>query len=122
MAYDTYTSLNIKSSEFTDLSVRAKIKLNLTRKTGIKTGYRPNHVFEYNDNGNLNTFIGEIQFDKDKTLLPGEEGIVKVRFLFTMPLEKYINIGRQWFIHEGKYKIGEAEIIEIIEQPSVLLE
>ena len=33
------------------------------RKTGIKTGYRPNHVFEYEKGMFKQTYIGQITFD-----------------------------------------------------------
>lgn len=84
------------------------------RQTGIKTGYRPNHVFEYNLEGNfLNTYIGEVEFEADKTILPGETSIVSVCFLKQPDLEKYLHIGRLWYFHEGSKLIGHAEIIAI---------
>ena len=122
MAYDKYTLSSIRDQQAEntdDLFVKARLKLNNYRKTGIKTTYRPNHVFEYGDKGTLTTWIGEIQFDKEKTILPGEEAIVTVRFLFSSPIEKYINIGRKWFIHEGGNCVGEAEILEILDPATI---
>jgi hypothetical protein len=98
--------------------VKAKLTLRTTadggRQTGIKTGYRPNHVFEYNKNDQfLNTYIGQIDFDKDKIILPGETEIVTVCFLSHPDLDKYLHVGRQWFIHEGNKLLGQAEIISM---------
>jgi len=85
------------------------------RETGIKSGYRPNHVFEYDSKGDINyTFIGDINFDNTDLMMPGETLDVKVRFLTHQPIEKYLCIGEKWWIHEGPRKIGQAEIKEII--------
>ena len=99
--------------------VKALLTLRTTeeggRKTGIKTGYRPNHVFEYVDDGKLqNTFIGEIQFDLDKQILPGDTTLVTVRFLNSPELQKYLQVGRKWYIHEWPKLLGHAEIIKLL--------
>lgn len=63
------------------------------RKTGFKTGYRPNHVFEMPDDlKNLHTYIGDIQFDDQELIEPGETKIVTVRFLNVPQIEKYIKV------------------------------
>src|SRR5947209_8039812 len=97
--------------------IKAKLKLLPTSSDGrlsaIRTGYRPNHVFEYVDGQILQTFIGEIQFDNSEVIEPGEEAIVLVRFLFVPELEKYLQVGRRWWIHEGGRRVGEAVINEI---------
>ena len=99
------------------IKVNAKLKVKRTdeggRQTGFHCGYRPNHVFEYKDNSYLQTYIGDIQFDNQDTIRPGEEKNVTVRFLREQPTEKHLNIGRKWWIHEGSRVIGEAEIISI---------
>lgn len=82
------------------------------RETGIISGYRPNHVFEYTNGQLINTFVGDIKFDGN-TIDPGEQSVVTVRFLRSQPIEKYISIGRRWWIHEGPRVVGEAEILEI---------
>ncbi len=84
------------------------------RKNGIKSGYRPNHVFEYKGNTSdfVAAYIGEFEFDKE-WILPGETEIVIVRFLKHQNIADLIETGRVWWIHEGPAKIGEAEIIEI---------
>lgn len=118
MAYDKYTSSSIldqKYDKMDNLFVKALLKLNNKRTTGIKTGYRPNHVFEYYPDGIIRTFVGEIQFEKDKIIMPGEEAIVTVCFLLCVPIEKYISLGKKWFVHEAGNKIGDAEILEILD-------
>lgn len=119
-AYDKYTLTSIRDLEYENngglLSVKAKLKLNTTeeggRQTGIISGYRLNHVFEYNDNGQLlQTYIGDIIFEGKPTIDPGEEREVTVRFLINQPIEKYLEKGRIWWIYEGPRQIGRAEII-----------
>ncbi len=120
MAYDKYTLTSIRDLEYENngelLSVQAKLKLKTIdeggRQTGVISGYRPNHVFEYNDNGQLlQTFIGDIVFEGKPIIEPGEEREVTVRFLINQPIEKYLDKGRIWWIHEGSRQIGQAEII-----------
>lgn len=59
MAYDKYTLASIKelTNQYGLLIVKARIKLIPTeqggRKTGIISGYSPNHVFEYASEGKL---------------------------------------------------------------------
>lgn len=120
MAYDKYTLTSIRDLEYENngglLIIKAKLKLKSTeeggRQTGFISGYRPNHVFEYNDNGQLlQTYIGDIIFEGTPTIEPGEEREVTVRFLMNQPIERYLDRGRIWWIHEGAKQIGQAEII-----------
>lgn len=120
MAYDKYTLTSIRDLEYENkgglLTVKAKLKLKSTeeggRQTGFISGYRPNHIFEYNDNGQLlQTYIGDIIFEGTPTIEPGEEREVTVRFLMNQPIERYLDKGRIWWIHEGPKQIGQAEII-----------
>jgi translation elongation factor EF-Tu-like GTPase len=98
--------------------VKAKITMKTTedggRISGFKSGYRPNHVFELPDNlKNLRTYIGDIRFDDQELIEPGETKIVTVRFLKNPEIEKYINVGQKWFINEAARTLGFGEIIEI---------
>jgi len=98
--------------------VKAKIIMKATdnggRKSGFKSGYRPNHVFELPaDLRNLKTYIGDIQFDDQELIEPGETKIVTVRFLKTPKIEKYINVGQKWLINEAARTLGFGEILEI---------
>jgi translation elongation factor EF-Tu-like GTPase len=120
MAYDKYTLTSIRDLDYESkldlLTVKAKLTMKRTeeggRKTGFISGYRPNHVFEYNQRQLLQTFIGDIKFEGQDTIEPGEQKLVTVRFLLNQPIEKYISIGRKWWIHEGQTVIAEAEIVE----------
>jgi len=117
MAYNKYTLASIKEliNENGLFIVKARIKLISTeeggRKTGIISGYRPNHVFEYTSEGKLQrTYIGDINFGGED-LMPGEERIATVRFLLVKELEQYLTKGRKWWLHEGPNVIGEAEVL-----------
>ncbi|WP_316768151.1 hypothetical protein [Pedobacter frigiditerrae] len=97
--------------------VKAKITMKTTeeggRQSGFKSGYRPNHVFEMPDNlKNLRTYIGDIQFDDEDLIEPGETKIVTVRFLKVPEIEKYILVGQKWFINEAARTLGIGEILE----------
>jgi translation elongation factor EF-Tu-like GTPase len=97
--------------------VKAKITMKTTdesgRQTGFKSGYRPNHVFEFPVNSQiLRTYIGDIQFDDQELIEPGETKVVIVRFLKTPQVEKYIKVGQKWFINEGAITLGFGEILE----------
>lgn len=97
--------------------VKAKITMKTTeeggRQSGFKSGYRPNHVFEMPDNlKNLRTYIGDIQFDGQALIEPGETKIVTVRFLKVPEIEKYIMVGQKWFINEAARTLGVGEILE----------
>ena len=102
-----------------DLSiVKAKIYFKTAaeggRATGIKSGYRPNHTFEQPKNiKNIQTFIGDIQFDDQEFIETGEIKIVTVRFLRNQIVEKFISLGQKWFIYEVPRLVAEGEIIEI---------
>nr|WP_315220246.1 hypothetical protein [uncultured Flavobacterium sp.] len=120
MAYDKYTLISYKDLQYENsdqlFSIKANIRLKNTieggRLTGIMSGYRPNHVFEYANDGKINqTFMGDIIFENQSTIEPGEEKIVTVRFLLNQPIEKYLNKGQIWWIHEGANLVGSAEIL-----------
>jgi len=101
------------------IDIKAKLTLYPTekggRKTGIKTDYRPNHVFEYKENSSdfVATYIGQIEFEKE-LILPNETENVKVRFLKHQNIADLIEKGRIWWIHEGPNKIEETVITEIL--------
>ena len=98
--------------------VKAKITMKTTaeggRQHGFKSGYRPNHVFELQANlQNLTTYIGDIQFDDQELIEPGETKVVTVRFLKIPQVEKYIKVGQKWFINEAARTLGYGEILEV---------
>ena len=57
----------------------------------------------------------QIEFEKE-LILPSETENVKVRFLKHQNIVDLIEKGRNWWIHEGPNKIGEAEITEILDE------
>jgi len=127
MAYDkytytSYTDLDVKDSNYL-IHVKAKIRFKTPqeggRKNGIKNGYRPNHVFEYKEDGELKeAFAGDIQVERNEFIELGKEYKVTVRFLLFQRIEKFMERGRKWWIHEGNRQVGEAEIIDF-EMPKV---
>jgi len=120
MAYDKYTyasftDLDVKHSQNL-IHVNAIIRLKKTeedgRTKGILSGYRPNHVFEYEESGKFKeAFMGDIHFEGDHFLELGEEHKVLVRFPFVQKIERFMDIGRTWWIHEADKIVGEAKIV-----------
>lgn len=121
MAYDrythtSYTDLDVINSPYL-ICVTAKIRFKTEeeggRVNGIKNGYRPNHVFEYKENGELKeAFMGDIGFDEPEILELGKEYEVAIRFPLVQRIERFMDIGRKWWIHEANRQLGEAEIIK----------
>lgn len=115
MAYDKYTLTSYKDIHFESpggvIPVRAKVKMKTTaeggRINGFVSGYRPNHVFEYN----AYSYIGDIIFEGQETVEPGEEKEVIVRFWIEQRIEEFLDRGRKWWIQEGSRVVGEAEVL-----------
>lgn len=121
-AYDKYSDYSITDFDLREtpdlIHVEATLKLLRAedggRKSGIKSGYRPDHIFEYQSNGQFKySFSGDIQFKHIELIMPGETQDVLVRFLSKQPIDQYMNINRVWWLHEGLTKIGEATINKI---------
>lgn len=121
-AWDKYTEKSITDFDLEETPPLYHVKCKLTlyskedggRETSIANGYRPDHVFEYEDDGRFKyAFIGDFQFGEDNWIEPGATQNALVRFLTHQPVEQYLNIGQKWWIHEGPKRIGEAEIINI---------
>jgi len=119
-AYNKYNIARDFSFDYRDrfIIVKARLTMKTTeqggRVHGFTSGYRPNHVFEYKEDGTLlETYIGDIIFEDQLTIDPGEEKVITVRFLSHQTIEKYLNTGRKWWIHEGSKCLGEAEVIDI---------
>ena len=84
------------------------------RTIGIKSGYRPNHVFQKpHDIKNMHCYIGDIQFDEHDCIEPGQTKTVTVRFLRNPIVERFIKVGLKWDIYEAPMPVAKAEIIEI---------
>jgi hypothetical protein len=98
--------------------VTASIRLRTTaeggRSTPIASGYRPNHVFEPFSNPKfIRAWMGEIRFSDVPLIFPGEPHLVEVLFVKFNMIERFMQVGRKWWIHEGPKLIGEGEIISI---------
>ena len=98
--------------------VKANIYLLTPEEGGItsaiKSGYRPNHVFENpNDFKNIHAYAGDIQFDEQDSIKPGQTKTVTVRFLRNPVVEKYIKVGQKWLFNEPPRLVGVGEIIEL---------
>lgn len=126
MAYDKYTLTSL--SDLVDkgnisIHVLAKISLLKTedggRKSGILSGYRPNHLFD-NDikTKGYNSFMGQITWEDNMMLLPGEERNVYIHFLGSAAIDKYLNIGQKWYLYEGPHMIGNAEMVSFLDTES----
>ncbi|GAB5551777.1 MAG: hypothetical protein Sapg2KO_13680 [Saprospiraceae bacterium] len=121
MAYDkytyaSYTDLDVKNSSYL-IEVKAKIRFKTPaeggRRHGVSSGYRPNHIFEYKENGEMvEAFMGDIGFDEPELLELGKEYNVLIAFPLIQRIERFMDKGRIWWIHEGPHNIGEAKIIE----------
>ena len=122
VAWDKYTSYSITDFDLEETPPFFEIKSNLRliesenggRKTSIRNGYRPDHVFEHEESGIVKyAFIGDIQLGDIEELNPGEQAKVKVRFLTHQPIEQHLKIGNKWSIHDGSKKVGTCEILNI---------
>ena len=125
--FDDFAWGKYKERSITDFSLQetprlyhVECKLRLFTKeeggrvTPIANGYRPDHVFEYEENGSfINAFMGDFQFGLNNFIEPGTNQIVTARFPTHQLIEQYLTIGQKWWIHEGLIKIGEAEMIKI---------
>ena len=57
--------------------------------------------------------MGDIQFDDQELIQPGETKIVTVRFLKVPQVEKHIKVGQKWFVNEGARTLRFGEILEV---------
>lgn len=121
-AWGKYTSYSITDFDLDEIppffEIETSLKLYETesggRKTPIENGYRPDHVFEYEETGIIKyAFIGDIQLGRLKNISTGEEAHITVRFLTHQPIEQHLEIGNKWWIHEGNNKVGEAKILNV---------
>lgn len=113
--YNFSDNLNIINNN--NIKIKAKLKLISTEDGGREipiTGlarFRPNHNF-----GNKNNrafYIGEISFDKNDLILPGDERTVDISFLNVIGLNDKIKKDVTWRIQEGPKLIAIGTILEI---------
>lgn len=123
MAYDSYTyasytDLDVENSPHI-INVKAKVRFKTTaeggRRNDVVSGYRPNHVFVYREDGHFReAYMGELQFTEPEWLTLGETYEIMVRFPLAQRIEHFLEVGRKWWIHEAQYCVGEAEVLEFI--------
>ena len=122
MAYDKYTLcslVDMVDDGNISITVKAKIRLLKTedggRQSGILSGYRPNHLFDNNiENGQYNSFMGQIIWEDKSMIYPGEERELIVSFVASSAMDKYLTIGQKWWLYEGPHWIGNGEILAFI--------
>lgn len=81
------------------------------RKTPFSNGYRPAFDFE-----SESLTSGRILLENEKLFYPGEIGEVKIEFLFEEFLKNKLEIGEKIYFYEGPNRLGEIEIIEILDK------
>jgi translation elongation factor EF-Tu-like GTPase len=95
--------------------VRAILRLLRTeeggRRTGVRSGYRPNHNFGGPDDPEF--YIGQIDFESGDIIEPGDSRKVVVRFISGPGLREKLQVGRSWRIQEGYRLVGEATVLEV---------
>ncbi len=106
-------------TSFKLIHVKAKVRFKTAeeggRTTGILSGYRPNHVFEYEEDGTFTqSWIGDIQFSEPEMLELGKEYELTVRFLWREQILPYFQKGRKWGLYEGDLQVGEGEILDFM--------
>ena len=56
--------------------------------------------------------MGDLQIEGNGFIELGKEYEVMIRFPLVQRIERFMNKGRKWWIHEASRQLGEAEIIE----------
>ena len=104
-----------KSEEISGVFVRAEIKFLSSeeggRKTPVTSRYRPNHVILPSKIG---TSIGQIMFEGDQWVNPGEEVEAEIQFMNFAALVDHIKKGFEWDIYEGPRLVAKAKVIEVL--------
>lgn len=117
--YEKYNSIKYSDLVIEDpklfITVKAEVRFKRTdeggRINGIFSGYSPNHVFEYKVKDEMfETYMGDFQFSEPVKLELGKEYQVFVRFPLFQRIERFLNLERKWWIHEGARVVGEAQI------------
>lgn len=100
------------------LSIKARISFLTTEEGGIKTALlgstscRPNHNFGNRDCQSM--YIGQINFEKDDIIMPGDEREVEVVFIDSQSdLKKKLIKGLVWRIQAGEQLIAMAEVLSL---------
>ena len=118
----SYTDLDVENS-MNIITVRAKVRFKTYeeggRNKGILSRYRCDQVFEYDEDGKVyQAFMAEFSFEDFAELELGKTYEVNVRFPNAQRVERFMEKGRKWWIHEGSVLVGEGEMLEI-EMPKI---
>ncbi len=113
----SYTDLDVENS-MNIITVKAKVRFKTLleggRNKGILSGYRCDQVFEYDENGKVyQTFTADFSFGDFPELELGKTYEVNVRFPNAQRVERFMEKGRKWWIHEGSILVGEGEMLDI---------
>jgi len=99
------------------VKVRAVLSLrtedNGGRRTGIRSGYRPNHNF--GDSDNRRFYVGQVNFGNTELINPGESREVLIEFLRGPGLTEVLKVGVTWRIQEGPKFVATARVLEVLD-------
>ena len=121
MAYDKNTLVSMSDLDLENsphvIEVNAKIRFKTSaeggRRVPVSTGYRPDHVFEYEDGKITEAWCGDISCSDSEIMDLGKEYEVSVRFVNGHSIKNYLVVGQKYFIHEGKKLVGEGEVTKV---------
>jgi len=82
------------------------------RRTGIRSGYRPNHNFGGTDGRTF--YIGQVEFASGELLNPGESREALIEFLRGPGLVEALRPGATWRIQEGPKLVATGSVIEVL--------
>jgi len=121
----TATDLIMSALAFTDLAdngrsppvrIRALISMLRTedggRRTGIRSGYRPNHNFGSAEGRTF--YIGQIDFPGETLIEPGQAAEMVVTFIPGPGLQEALQLGRCWRIQEGPKLVATGKVTELL--------
>jgi translation elongation factor EF-Tu-like GTPase len=98
------------------VKVRALISMLATdqggRRTGITSGYRPNHNFGAADGRAF--YMGQVEFGSSESLSPGESREALIEFIRGPGLMEALLPGVTWRIQEGPKLVAIGSVIEIL--------
>ena len=105
------------SDEMHDILVEAIIFMLPTeesgRKTGITSGYRPNHNFFGPENTEMR--FGEVTFEENAWIQPGETKRAIVHFIIPDGYQIDFQPGLTWLIQEGSHHVGNGTVLFVMD-------
>lgn len=82
------------------------------RSTPFTKNFRPNHNFDWPENGRF--FIGQVEMKEDEWMFPGETKTLNITFLDAVGLRELLIEGCIWKIQEGSRVVGEAKVKYVV--------